>query len=669
MKTSKTLMQVVAHPDDDLYFMNPEVVATLRAGHRVVTVYITAGESDGRNNVPGADTLAEPDQPAYASARMQGLRQAYGWMSAGEPGARWSRSTLEMPNGAWGETAQFGAHVTLVHLGLREEALPDTPYVGLAGLWHGPGGTATTLRTPGSPVAEESAYTRSELIDAIAWLLERYRPGAVHCLDPFPDHQNHDAPNRRHFDQPGFSDHRDHTVAAKFALAALSRNDAWTRGRSFVQAYRGYYNARWPANLSAAQLDAKVAALDVYGGLATSDCGNPGGCGDYGVGQGRSRMTGWAHSVTPRWDGAGPALTTDADGRVAAFWVLGGTVVMSQQEKADGRAWSGLRQVGGHGLLPVLAVATGPDGSRRIHGARVAEPSAGVGEDALETGLIEQSPQGEFRAWRSLGNPGPGSRLGLPATAVDGRGDQFVFARQEDLSVAVRASTGSSSTGSSSTKGGSSSTSGQPTRWTKLAESDVRESLAAVTDVRGMVHLFGSGRHGLRHWAQSAPGTLPVGQDTSALPVPVSPPAAVVTADGTLVLAYRCADGTPCVYRRLDGTGWRRVAFPGPSEGGLGPVALAAGEGHQVLLVQRTDHGALHAWVMDVSRDSGAVRCAVPDVFTVGTPSAAMDGSGRFVVAGLGIDGSLLVLTEAVTETGAGSRVFEQLTTTSVTRG
>ncbi|MFC8127149.1 PIG-L family deacetylase [Streptomyces sp. NPDC057302] len=655
MKASKTLMQVVAHPDDDLYFMNPEVAATLRAGHRVVTVYITAGESDGRNNIPGAAAPAEPDQPAYASARMQGLRQAYGWMSAKEPGARWSRSALAMPNGAWSETAQLGAQVTLVHLGLREEALPDTPYVGLAELWHGQGGTATTLRTPGSPVAEESGYDRGELIDAIAWLLERHRPGVVHYLDPLPDHQNHDAPNRRHFDQPGFSDHRDHTVAAKFALAALSRNDAWARGRSFVQAYRGYYNARWPANLSAAQLSYKVAALDAYGGLSTAGCGNPGGCGDYSVGQGRSRMTGWAQSVTPRWDGAGPALTTDADGTVAAFWVLGGSVVMSQQEPG-GRAWTGPRQVGGHGLLPVLAVTTGPDGSRRIHASRV-EPSVGVGEDVVETGLIEQSPQREFRTWRSLGAPGgPRSgmgRLGVPVAAVDGGGNRFVFARQGDLSIAVRTGTR-----------------GQPKHWTKLAESDVRESLAAVTDVRGLVHLFGSGRHGLRHWAQSAPGALPVGQDASALPVPVSPPTAVVTADGALMLAYRCAGGPPCVYRRLDDTSWERVAFPEPVEEGLGPVALAAGEGHQVLLVQRSDQGALQAWAMDVSRDSGAVRCSVPDVFTVGTPSAAVDGSGRFVVAGLGIDGSLLALTEGspessagtlaetFTEAGTGSRVF-----------
>ncbi|MFJ8312986.1 MULTISPECIES: PIG-L family deacetylase [unclassified Streptomyces] len=638
---------MVAHPDDDLYFMNPEVVATLRAGHRVVTVYITAGESDGRNNIPGADAPAEPDQPAYASARMQGLRQAYSWMSAGVTGARWSRSALAMPNGASAETAQLGAQVTLVHLGLREEALPDTPYVGLAELWHGPGGTATTLRTPGSPVAEESGYTRGGLIDAIAWLLERYRPGVVHYLDPLPDHQSHDAPHRRHFDQPGFSDHRDHTVAAKFVLAALSRDDAWARGRSFVQAYRGYYNARWPANLSAVQLDHKVEALDVYGGLATSDCGNPGGCGDYSVGQGRSRMTGWAHSVTPRWDGAGPALTTDAHGRVTAFWVLGGSVVMSRQQEAGERAWTGLRQVGGHGLLPVLAVTTGPGGSRRIHASRVAEPSVGVGEDVLETGLIEQSPQGEFHAWRGLWTPDDPrcglDRLGVPAVAVDGGGNRFVFARQGDLSVAVRTGT-----------------SGQPKRWIKLADSDVRESLAAVTDVRGMVHLFGSGRHGLRHWAQSAPGALPIGQDTSALPVPVSPPAAVVTAEGALVLAFRCADGIPCAYRRLDDGGWRLVAFPAPAEGGLGPVALAAGEGHQVLLVQRTDQGALQAWAMDVSRDRGAVRCTVPDVFTVGTPSAAMDGSGRFVLAGLGIDGSLL----AFTETETGSRVFERRTTT-----
>ncbi|MFE0172214.1 PIG-L family deacetylase [Streptomyces sp. NPDC059002] len=647
MKASATLLQLVAHPDDDLYFMNPEVVAALRAGHRVVTVYLTAGESDGRNTVPGADTPAEPDKPGYASARMQGLRQAYAFMSAAQPGARWSRTALVLPNGALAETAQLGDRITLVHLGLREEALPDTPYVGLAGLWHGPSGVATTLPTPGSPVTEESGYTRGDLIDALAWLLAHHRPGTLHCLDPFPDRQKHDAQHRRHFDQPGFSDHRDHTIAAKFVLAALSRNDAWTRGRCSVQAFRGYYNARWPANLGAAQQDHKVAALDVYGGLPTADCGNPGGCGDYGVGQGRSRMTGWAQSVTPRWEGAGPTLLTDAQGRVTAYWVLGGTLLTSRQEKAGDLAWTEPRRIGGHGLLPVLAVTAGPEGSRRIHASRVAEPSVDVGEDAVETGFIEESALEESGEWHGPGTAA-GLPVGVPAAAVDGGGNQYVFARQADLSVAVR-------TGDSGPD------------WAKLADSDVRESLAALTDARGAVHLFGAGRSGLRHWAQPAQGTLPVAQDTATLPVPVSPPSAVVTGDGTLVLAYRCAEAAPGVYRRLDDSSWRPVALPEPTVGGLGRLALAAGAGRQVLVVQRSDDGALHAWAVDVPYDragdgagggssDGAVRCTMPDAFTVGAPAAAMDGSGRFVVAGLGIDGSLLIRTE----TGPGSRVFER---------
>ena len=65
----------MAHPDDDLYFMNPDNEHVLRCGVTVVSVYVTAGEALGLNRMAGRP-LPPQDKAAYSAARHQGLRQA-----------------------------------------------------------------------------------------------------------------------------------------------------------------------------------------------------------------------------------------------------------------------------------------------------------------------------------------------------------------------------------------------------------------------------------------------------------------------------------------------------------------------------------------------------------------------------------------------------------------
>lgn len=68
------------------------------------------------------------------------------------------------------------------------------------------------------------AYTYDGLIDVLVGLLDRYRPTVVHTLDPDPDIQHStEAVRRQDIEQPGYSDHADHTATASFAWAALIR--------------------------------------------------------------------------------------------------------------------------------------------------------------------------------------------------------------------------------------------------------------------------------------------------------------------------------------------------------------------------------------------------------------------------------------------------------------
>src|SRR5258708_19200543 len=109
-----TVMHVVAHPDDDLFFLNPEIQQAIAARHRVVGVCVTAAESNGHNG-PSRRANAKD----YVKARQNGLRAAYGQMAQGDPKARWTRTTLTLPNGAQAEADTLG-QVTLICLNISK---------------------------------------------------------------------------------------------------------------------------------------------------------------------------------------------------------------------------------------------------------------------------------------------------------------------------------------------------------------------------------------------------------------------------------------------------------------------------------------------------------------------------------------------------------------------
>ncbi|WP_342610632.1 PIG-L family deacetylase [Streptomyces albidoflavus] len=68
----------MAHPDDDLLFLNPEIRRTIRAGCAVDTVYLTAGDAGMRNRAKAVE---------YVDRRTYGVRAAYAEMA--ETANRW----------------------------------------------------------------------------------------------------------------------------------------------------------------------------------------------------------------------------------------------------------------------------------------------------------------------------------------------------------------------------------------------------------------------------------------------------------------------------------------------------------------------------------------------------------------------------------------------------
>ncbi|MFE0425651.1 PIG-L family deacetylase [Streptomyces sp. NPDC058953] len=535
------LMQILAHPDDDLYFMNPDTQQTLAAGTPLVCVYITAGEHNGVNRIPGDEEPPVADRPGYSSARHQGLRQAYATLLGVDKFTPWTRDVVTLSGGRRAEIntlAHAGRRVELIFLNLpmhtrrRRNALP--------GLWKDRGGIGVqTVVAKDSPLRHSSPYTYHGLIDVLVGLMERYRPTVVQTLDPDPDIQHSDERTRRKdSEQPGYSDHGDHTAAACFSWAAMIRwvRDATERdGRvpGFVAtAFRGYYNRHWPKNLPPEVLRTKASHLVPYGGDPEWECGNPSGCGDYAVGGVRPlrNRKGWVRSTHHRYPGPRPVAVADRDGRIAAYGVLGLRVVRWRETAPGSRAWEDPVDLGGGPLAPALGHTVLPDGRLLLFGLRFAAIGGRHAENRRELVLLEQrTPGGGFHAWRGLGAPertaDRSRRIGVPTAVTGGDGRVHLFVRNAGKGVSTRVRAGDGTWG----------------RWRDLGgDAEIQDGLSAVTDGRGLVHVFAAAREGVGHWSQERTGgPVAFRADGGALPTPGDEVTAVPLPDGRIELYYR----------------------------------------------------------------------------------------------------------------------------------
>ncbi|MFF5633866.1 PIG-L family deacetylase [Streptomyces sp. NPDC012825] len=517
------LMQFAAHPDDDLYFMNPDAQRLFDAGVPLVSVYVTAGEHTGRNRIAGMPD-APPDRAAYSAARRQGLRQSYAAALGLPMFTPWRRGTRTLAGGRRAEVdvlAHGGRRVELVFLDLPMH----TPrrYTALPALWEDRALELHTHLSAGSPVTRTETYDYDGLVDVLAGLLAHHRPTVVHTLDPDPDVQHSDeATRRRDSEQPGHSDHGDHTAVACFTWAALCRRvaDAVRDGEPIpaftTTAFRGYYNRHWPKNLPPEVLAEKAARLVPYGGDPSWQCGNPSGCGDYGVGGDRplTNRKGWVRSTHHRWPGARPALAEEPDGLLAAYGVLGLRAVRRRESAPGSGVWGEPEDLGGGPLAPALGSAVLPDGRVLLLGVRFAALDGHGGANRREVVLLEQrSPGGPFLAWRGLGNPERGDdrgrRLGSPVAVAAPDGRVHLFVRNADRRVSTRVRAADGSWGP----------------WRTLpGEAEVQDGLAVSVDASGRVHVYAAGREAVRHWVDGR-------ERTERLPLSGS---TVASADGVL---------------------------------------------------------------------------------------------------------------------------------------
>ncbi|WP_405656650.1 MULTISPECIES: PIG-L family deacetylase [unclassified Streptomyces] len=593
------LLQVLAHPDDDLYFMNPDTSQAVATGIPLVCVYVTAGEADGVNKIPGRPH-PPADKSAYASARHQGLRQSYATQLGLPVFTGWRTEVTTLAGGHQAEVNTLehrGRRVELVFLDLAMHT--PAGHMGAPALWRERGLPLRTVVVNGSPVRQAQMYDYDGLVDVLVALFERYRPTLVHTLDPDPDIQHSDLRTRiRDSEQPGFSDHADHTAVAAFTWAALIRWSQTAAGGPppfAATAFRGYYNHHWPENLPEAVLHAKAAHLMPYGAAPDWQCGNPSGCGDYNVGGNRplTNHKGWVRSTHYRYPGPRIALAQEPDGKLTGYGVLGMRAVRWRETPQGdfGRP----TDLGGGPLAPALGSATLRDGRQLLLGLRLAALEGRGGSDLREIVVLEQrAPGGEFGSWSGLGNPETdpvrGRRIGVPiaVTARDGQVHLFVRDADQGISTRVRG------------------LDGRWSPWRGLGGGPVQDGLTAVVGEDGGVHVYAPGRDTVHHWTPEGPAPL------AGLPVPSD---AVAAAGGRLY--YR----TPA-SSALTATAGPPVDFPGYGPVTAdGPYLLGRDTGGTLQLLHR---GRIQRAARDlVTLDGPALRATPRGPMAAGLSPAA----------------------------------------------
>lgn len=624
------VMQILAHPDDDLYFMNPQLQQSIDANDQLVSVYLNCGETGGRNKAPGR-TSSPPNIADYAGARRQGLRQAYALMATGDAKAPWEIQAITLPDGTPIELDTLGRHpgIRLVFLGVRQHSSSGSgPSRGLPDLWADPDMVTRTLVSTGSPAQAPHKVTRAGLIDALAHLLDRYKPTLVRTMDPDPDMQVHDAKHRAHHDQSGYSDHPDHTAAALFTYAALAHYQGPGDGRPYVvTAYRGYDNERWPHNLSAQAIRGKADILNAYGG-SPEDCDDKtfGGCGDYDVGRDRSYGTGWLQRTSLRYPTAAPQLCQAPDGRLTAFAVLGGQAAMWQESERGPGKWPAPKMLGGDGLLPGLTASLTKDGRWQLFAQRIAALGPKARDNRREIVMAEQPRKdGPFRAWTSLTtpdrDPDHGRRVGGPVVTRGADDTTWLFVRNWAKGISARRQ----------------HTDGTWNDWADLSGAEVQEGLSTVTDTKGRLHVFGAGHDTVHHWQQAGPD----GEFTlipTSLPAPADPPTALARPDGSVLLAFREATTARPLAHILpaDGGTWRskRLGLAGHGSGALTLHPVRDG----VLLAARNNDGSTSLATLATGQ---APRWSTIPGAVVGAASLATDAANRPVLARLASDATL----------------------------
>jgi LmbE family N-acetylglucosaminyl deacetylase len=229
-----TDLTIIAHQDDDLLFMQPDLYEAVQRGNGLTVVYVTAG-----NGTRGID---------LAEARNDGAMAAYSAITGEHD---WSCGWLRLGTSELQHCRLARAKVSLIFLGYPDGGKEGTRPGSLLHLWEGKAHAVPTV------ARRSSTYDQTELIRVLADIIDATAPTTLHTLEVASTHGH---------------DHSDHMMAGALAVLATARS---IRTPELIS-YRGYDVASEPANTDPMLFDREIGVLGHYEACARgcAPCGD-----------------------------------------------------------------------------------------------------------------------------------------------------------------------------------------------------------------------------------------------------------------------------------------------------------------------------------------------------------------------------------------------------------
>ncbi len=229
--SKSTRMNIVAHEDDDLLFMNPGLQTDISEGKCVRTIYLTAGDA-------GANQF-------YWLSREQGSEAAYNHMIGAD--AIWIHRTVKLHDKQYITVAnpRGNPRVSLIFFRLPDGNLQGN---GFGGYGHE---SIQKLYDGAIPAVQSiyngSLFTKESLTSSLTELLQLYAPTEIHTQSTV--------------NSPPLFDHSDHAAISRFADDAYSRYIAGPSSvaeTATIRHYAGYSVRTLPENVSGEALHRKT---------------------------------------------------------------------------------------------------------------------------------------------------------------------------------------------------------------------------------------------------------------------------------------------------------------------------------------------------------------------------------------------------------------------------
>jgi LmbE family N-acetylglucosaminyl deacetylase len=232
-----TIMNIVAHEDDDLLFMNPDLMHDIKDGHCIRTLYVTSGDAGGGN--------------LYWLGREMGSEAAYSSMIG--TNEAWIQRTVKLNDHVFITIANPSRNnnISLIFLHLPDgnikgQGFKASNHESLAKL--DSGGLEKVQSTDG-----QSEYTSDELIATLSTLMHTYQPAEIRTQANFIDMTH--------------PDHSDHMAVGRFTKKAYTQYEEKqfeNRVNIPIKFYIGYPIHDLPENVTGDDLAQKENAFMAY---------------------------------------------------------------------------------------------------------------------------------------------------------------------------------------------------------------------------------------------------------------------------------------------------------------------------------------------------------------------------------------------------------------------